>query len=50
MVMESVGLTGKKGPLIAQNFNLGGDQSHEDTIKAAMGALQAPVTIEGSDG
>lgn len=48
LLMEATGQTGKKGPLVAQQFNLtAGTQSLEDMIAATDRILKSPRVIEG---
>jgi hypothetical protein len=41
LMMESLGLTGQKGPLIAQQINIGGASSHEDEVRLHQKLLES---------
>lgn len=42
LMFDTLKLTGQKGPLVAQQFNLGAGASPEDAVEAAQQVLDAP--------
>lgn len=47
LVFETFGLTGKSGPLFAQQINIGTDETLEGTLTFAQRLIQSPNTTKG---
>lgn len=49
LLFETMGLTGRKGPLVVQQFNQGGGASMEDTVASARDVLDVPALKETNE-